>query len=40
MEQYRVAVVGAADMVGQEFLKILEQRNFQVNGVLFAVLAG
>jgi len=30
MKQYRVVVVGAAGMVGLEFLKILEQRNFPV----------
>ena len=33
MKQYRVAVVGAPSMLGQEFLKILEQRNFPVEDI-------
>jgi Aspartate-semialdehyde dehydrogenase len=30
MEGFNVAIVGAAELVGQEFIKILEQRNFPV----------
>ena len=30
MNGYRVAIVGATGMVGQEFIKVLEQRNFPV----------
>jgi aspartate-semialdehyde dehydrogenase len=30
MKQYRVAVLGAAGIVGQELLKVLEQRNFPI----------
>ncbi|MFC1898883.1 aspartate-semialdehyde dehydrogenase [Chloroflexota bacterium] len=30
---YRVAIVGATGMVGQEFIKILEQRNFPVDSM-------
>ena len=30
MKGYRVAVVGATGAVGQEMLKVLEQRNFPV----------
>ncbi|MDO9334668.1 MAG: aspartate-semialdehyde dehydrogenase [Dehalococcoidales bacterium] len=33
MKQYRLAVVGATGMVGQEFIKILEQRNFPVSDI-------
>lgn len=34
---YRVAIVGATGLVGQEFIKILEQRNFPVDSLqLFA----
>jgi len=30
MNGYRVAIVGATGMVGQEFIKVLEQRNFPI----------
>ncbi len=33
MKGYRVAVVGATGLVGQEFLKVLEQRNFPVESI-------
>ncbi|MDD4924640.1 MAG: aspartate-semialdehyde dehydrogenase [Dehalococcoidales bacterium] len=33
MKGYRVAIVGATGMVGQEFIKILEQRNFPVESM-------
>jgi aspartate-semialdehyde dehydrogenase len=33
MKGYRVAIVGATGMVGQEFIKVLEQRNFPVESV-------
>ncbi len=37
MDGYRVAIVGATGLVGQEFIKILEQRNFPVSSIrLFA----
>jgi len=37
MNGYRVAIVGATGLVGQEFIKVLEQRNFPVRTVqLFA----
>ncbi len=37
MKGYRVAIVGATGLVGQEFIKILEQRNFPMESVgLFA----
>ena len=37
MKQYRVAVVGATGLVGQEFIKVLEQRNFPMTSIhLFA----
>lgn len=37
MKTYRVAVVGATGLVGQEFIKILEQRNFPSESIsLFA----
>ncbi|MDO8687464.1 MAG: aspartate-semialdehyde dehydrogenase [Dehalococcoidales bacterium] len=37
MKEYRVAIVGATGMVGQEFIKVLEQRNFPMASVsLFA----
>jgi len=37
MEKYRVAIVGATGLVGQEILKILEQRNFPLSSLsLFA----
>ena len=35
--EYRVAIVGATGLVGQEFIKVLEQRKFPMNSVhLFA----
>ena len=33
MSGYRVAVVGATGLVGQEFIRILEQRNFPMDSV-------
>jgi aspartate-semialdehyde dehydrogenase len=33
MRQYRVAIVGATGMVGQEFIKVLEQRNFPMTSI-------
>jgi len=37
MKGYRVAIVGATGFVGQEFIKVLEQRNFPVESIgLFA----
>ena len=34
MTEYRVAVVGATGLVGQEFIKVLEQRNFPMASIL------
>jgi aspartate-semialdehyde dehydrogenase len=34
MSEYRVAVVGATGLVGQEFIKVLEQRNFPMTSIL------
>ncbi len=33
MRKYKVAVVGATGLVGQEFIKVLEQRNFPMSSV-------
>jgi aspartate-semialdehyde dehydrogenase len=33
MKAYKVAIVGATGMVGQEFIKVLEQRNFPVESI-------
>jgi aspartate-semialdehyde dehydrogenase len=33
MKGYRVAIVGATGLVGQEFIKILEQRNFPIASI-------
>jgi len=33
MNQYRVAIVGATGLVGQEFIKVLEQRSFPMSSV-------
>ena len=33
MKRYRVAVVGATGLVGQEFIKVLEQRNFPMDSI-------
>ncbi|MEW6142151.1 MAG: aspartate-semialdehyde dehydrogenase [Chloroflexota bacterium] len=33
MKKYRVAVVGATGMVGQEFIKMLQQRNFPLSSI-------
>ncbi len=33
MKGYRVAIVGATGMVGQEFIKVLEQRNFPTESI-------
>jgi len=33
MKEYKVAVVGATGMVGQEFIKVLEQRNFPMSSI-------
>ena len=34
MTEYRIAIVGATGLVGQEFIKVLEQRNFPVASLL------
>lgn len=34
MKGYRVAIAGATGLVGQEFIKVLEQRNFPMSSVL------
>jgi len=34
MSEYRVAVVGATGLVGQEFIKVLGQRNFPMSSIL------
>ena len=34
MNEYRVAIVGATGLVGQEFIKVLEQRNFSMASIL------
>jgi aspartate-semialdehyde dehydrogenase len=31
MKKYNVAILGSTGMVGHEFLKILDQRNFPIN---------
>ena len=33
IRKYRVAIVGAAGLLGQEFIKILEQRDFPLSSV-------
>ena len=33
MKGYRMAIVGATGLVGQEFIKILEQRNFPIDSI-------
>ncbi len=33
MKGYKVAIVGATGMVGQEFIKVLEQRNFPIESI-------
>jgi aspartate-semialdehyde dehydrogenase len=33
MKEYRVAIVGATGLVGQEFIRILEQRNFPIASI-------
>ncbi len=33
MEGYRIAIVGATGMVGQEFVRVLEQRNFPIESI-------
>ena len=33
MKGYKVAIVGATGMVGQEFIKVLEQRNFPMDSI-------
>ncbi len=33
MKEYRVAIVGATGLVGQEFIKVLEQRNFPISSI-------
>jgi len=33
MRKYRVAIVGATGLVGQEFIKVLEQRNFPMTSI-------
>lgn len=34
MKKYNVAIVGASGAVGQEFLKVLEERNFPINELI------
>ncbi|MDR1113621.1 MAG: aspartate-semialdehyde dehydrogenase, partial [Candidatus Margulisbacteria bacterium] len=34
MPKYNVAVVGATGVVGQEMLKVLEERKFPVNKII------
>ena len=34
MSDYRVAIVGATGLVGQEFIKILERRNFPMASII------
>jgi len=34
MNGYRVAIVGATGLVGQEFIKVLGQRNFPMDSIL------
>ena len=37
MRQFNAAVIGAQTLVGQEFIKLLDERNFPANSVrLFA----
>lgn len=37
IRKYRIAIVGATGLVGQEFIKVLEQRDFPLSSVhLFA----
>lgn len=33
MKEYRVAIVGATGLVGQEFIKVLEQRSFPIESI-------
>jgi aspartate-semialdehyde dehydrogenase len=33
MKGYKVAILGATGMVGQEFIKVLEQRNFPMDSI-------
>jgi len=33
LEGYRIAIVGATGMVGQEFVRVLEQRNFPIESI-------
>ena len=33
MNGYKVAIVGATGMVGQEFIKVLEQRSFPIESI-------
>ena len=33
MKQFNVAIVGATGLVGQELIKILEERNFPVDSI-------
>ena len=35
MKGYRVAIVGATGLVGQEFIKVLEQRSFPIESIQF-----
>ena len=34
MKKYKVAILGATGLVGQEFLKILKQKNFPISDIL------
>jgi len=33
MKRYKMAIVGATGLVGQEFIKILEQRDFPIDSI-------
>lgn len=39
MKKYKVAILGATGLVGQEFLKILEQRNFPISDIVLTASA-
>ncbi|GIW22720.1 MAG: aspartate-semialdehyde dehydrogenase [Candidatus Sericytochromatia bacterium] len=34
MKEYKIAILGATGLVGQEFLKILEERNFPISDII------
>ena len=33
MKKYNVAILGATGAVGQEFIKLIEERNFPISGM-------